>query len=162
HPSGRRPTSKSSTELAGDSGSGLQPSDVRKERPVDTGRSFAFHPGFEGCQTCDPGPDLPKENVKQPRENTPVAARSVRQTANRAGRRVGRFFSRALAFAAIAVLVLLAVGDAAGRFRFVPTPEHTGGTAYSSSDLLVVAPVPSQRLKVGDVIIASNKNEHAL
>jgi hypothetical protein len=64
--------------------------------------------------------------------------------------------------AAIGLLVLLAVGDAAGRFRFVPTPDRSNGTAYASSDLLVVVPVPSQRVKVGDVIIASNKHEHAL
>jgi hypothetical protein len=59
-------------------------------------------------------------------------------------------------------MILLAVIDATGRVRVVAAPEQTIGTAYESSDLLLVVPVAAQRLRVGDVIVVKNENEHAL
>jgi hypothetical protein len=81
---------------------------------------------------------------------------------NRDGRRLRSSFGRALVFAALGLLALLASGDAVGRFRLVPTPARNGGTSYSKSDLLVLVPTASQRLRVGDVIIAKHQNEHSL
>src|SRR5262249_5456338 len=57
---------------------------------------------------------------------------------------------------------LLAVGDAVGRWKLVPAPPHTAGTSVDTSDLVVVVPVPVQKLKAGDVVIVRNKEEHAL
>ena len=82
------------------------------------------------------------------------------------GGRLGRAARHALArlatFVVMGALVLVAAGDAAGRFRLVPAPERTGGTAYSSTDLVVVVPVPALRLREGDVLIVRNPREHAL
>jgi hypothetical protein len=78
------------------------------------------------------------------------------------GRFCGRALSRLFMFAAIAALILLAAGDAAGRFRLVPAPHRIVGSHYSANDLVLVVPVPVERLKVGDIIILSNKQEHAL
>jgi hypothetical protein len=58
--------------------------------------------------------------------------------------------------------VLLAVGDAVGRWKLVPAPAHLTHTQYDSSDLVVVVPVPVQKLEVGDVVIVHNEHEHAL
>ena len=58
--------------------------------------------------------------------------------------------------------MLLAVGDAVGRWKLVPAPPHTAGTSVETSDLVVVVPVPVQKLKVGDVVIVRNKEEQAL
>jgi hypothetical protein len=75
---------------------------------------------------------------------------------------VGRSAARVLITLATAALVLLAVGDAVGRWKLVPAPPHTAGTGVETSDLVVVVPVPVQKLKVGDVVIVRNKDEHAL
>ena len=81
-------------------------------------------------------------------------------------RRVGAFVGRALGRLAVVVvvgaLVLVAAAGAVGRLRLVPAPSRTSGTAYSQSDVIVVVPVPAQRLRVGDVVIVHNKQEHAL
>jgi hypothetical protein len=91
-----------------------------------------------------------------------ASALNVRGTAGRVGRFGGRVLGRILMFVAIAALVVLAAGDAAGRFRIVPAPHRIVGAKYGTSDVIVVVPVPVQRLKVGDVIILNNKQEHAL
>jgi hypothetical protein len=70
--------------------------------------------------------------------------------------------TRVFVWLAVGFLIVLAAGDAAGRWRLVPAPPHTAGTKYSRSDLVVVVPVPVQRLQVGDVVIIRNKHEHAL
>jgi hypothetical protein len=75
---------------------------------------------------------------------------------------LARACGKALAYAAVGVLVLFAVGGAVGRFKVVPAPSQTRGTAYSSSDMVFVVPVPVQRLRVGDVIIVHNSKEKAL
>ena len=90
------------------------------------------------------------------------ATRAARRMAGRVGRRVGRTAARVLMTLATASLVLLAVGDAVGRWKLVPAPADVAHTQYASSDLVVVVPVPVQKLKVGDVVIVHNKDEHAL
>ena len=90
------------------------------------------------------------------------ATAAARGTAGRVGRRVGRTAARVLVTLAATALVLLAVGDAVGRWKLVPAPAHVAHTQYESSDLVVVVPVPVQKLKVGDVVIVHNKKEHAL
>jgi hypothetical protein len=92
-----------------------------------------------------------------------VAARpNGRGRAARAGFWLGRATVRLVAYSAFALLVLFAVGGASGRIRLAPAPERVTGTQYSSSDLVVVVPVPVQKLRVGDVIIVRNKDEKAL
>jgi hypothetical protein len=70
--------------------------------------------------------------------------------------------ARVLIGLATTALVLLAVGDAVGRWKIVPAPAHVAHTHYAPSDLVVVVPVPVMKLKVGDVVIVHNKDEHAL
>src|SRR6187455_1499058 len=69
---------------------------------------------------------------------------------------------RLVTFAVVAILVLFALGGAVGRVRLTAAPERISGTPYASSDLVVVVPVPVQRLRVNDVIIVRNSREKAL
>jgi len=89
-----------------------------------------------------------------------VAAR--RDLARRAGAVAGRILGRLAVFVVVGGLVLLAAADAVGRLRLVPAPSRTTGTAYVRSDVIIVEPVSVQRLRVGDVVIVHNKQEHAL
>lgn len=78
------------------------------------------------------------------------------------GARVARVLFRVVALMLFAILVVFAVGGAVGRIRLAPAPERIIGTPYTSSDLMVVVPVPVQKLRVDDVIIVSNAEEKAL
>ena len=80
----------------------------------------------------------------------------------RGGARAARVLFRLVLLALFAILVLLAVGGAVGRIRLAPAPDRVTGTSYVSSDLVVVVPVPVQKLRVDDVIIVSNAEEKAL
>jgi hypothetical protein len=86
----------------------------------------------------------------------------MRQLSTRFARLTGRLAGRALLFCGVSTLILLAAGGAAGRWRLVPAPDRTVGTELSSSDLVVVVPVPVQRLEPGDVVIVRNQHEQAL
>ena len=90
------------------------------------------------------------------------ATRAAHRAGGRVGRQVGRPVARVLMMLATAGLVLLSVGDAVGRWKLVPAPPHVSGTSVEASDLVVVVPVPVQKLKIGDVVIVHNKDEHAL
>jgi hypothetical protein len=96
------------------------------------------------------------------KEDRVPATRAARRMAGRVGRQAGRLTARVLVTLATAALVMLAVGDAVGRWKLVPAPAHVAHTKYVSSDLVVVVPVPVQKLKVGDVVIVHNKDESAL
>ena len=76
--------------------------------------------------------------------------------------RIGRWLARVLSMLSVVALVVLAVGGAVGRFKLAPAPSRTVGTPYSSSDLVLVVPVPVQMLRVGDVVIIHNSKEKAL
>jgi hypothetical protein len=91
-----------------------------------------------------------------------VSAEAVRRTAGRVGRRARRWFLRGLVLVSLALIVLLAVGTAVGRFRFVPTPAQPSGTAYASSDALVVVPVAALRIEPGDAIVAQDRRTRSL
>jgi hypothetical protein len=89
-------------------------------------------------------------------------APAARRVAGSASRWAGRTVARVLLWTAVAALVIVAAGDAAGRWRLVPSPPRTAETPYSVNDMVVVVPVPVQQLRTGDVVIIRNKHEHAL
>lgn len=86
----------------------------------------------------------------------------VRAMAVRGVRFAGRSAARVLTYVATTALILLAVGSAVGRVRLAPAPPHRASTPYDKTDLVVVVPVPPQRVKVGDVLYVHSSREHAL
>jgi hypothetical protein len=92
----------------------------------------------------------------------PVATAAARTRLKRGSAGVARVLVRVVAYSLVAILVLFAVGGAVGRIRLAPAPDRVAGTAYESTDLVVVVPVPVQKLRVGDTIIVRNSKEKAL
>jgi hypothetical protein len=86
----------------------------------------------------------------------------VRATAARSVRVAGRLAGRVLSYALTAMLIVLAVGSAVGRIRLAPAPVNRMATPYAKSDLVVVVPVPAQRVKAGDVLYVHSAHEHSL
>ena len=73
---------------------------------------------------------------------------------------VGRSALRVLTTVVMLLVVLVAVGDAVGRWRVVPAPSSVAG--YARSDLVMAVPVPARRIQPGDVVIVKNKHERGL
>ena len=84
-----------------------------------------------------------------------MATATARTRLQRGSAGVARVLLRVVAYSLVAILVLFAVGGAVGRIRLAPAPDRVVGTAYESTDLVVVVPVPVQKLRVGDTIIVN-------
>lgn len=90
--------------------------------------------------------------------STPVAQAPVRRRAERARRAAARL----LAYATTAILVFLAAGSAAGRFRVVGVPEGSAAVPYTVGDLVVVVPAHARSIEPGDVVIVRGSGERGL
>jgi hypothetical protein len=69
---------------------------------------------------------------------------------------------RVLTTVVMLLVVLIAVGDAVGRWRVVPAPSALAHTHYDDGDLVVAVPVSARRIEPGDVVVVRNKHEHGL
>ena len=75
---------------------------------------------------------------------------------------VARSALRVLTTVLMLLVVLVAVGDAVGRWRVVPAPSASAHTGYAKGDVVVAVPVPARRIEVGDIVVVKNKHEHGL
>jgi hypothetical protein len=124
---------------------------------------MAYTGGGEECTLPAARPREVLGPVRDPADDSSVPSPDApRASLTAVGSAVGRSVLRVLTTVLMLLVVVVAVGDAVGRWRVVPAPSVLAHTGYAKGDLVVAAPMPARRIEAGDVVVVKNKTEHGL